>query len=70
MHGEADVRAPFRQYQLAVEILEKNGKTFESKSYPGEPHGFRIPGNRIDMYQRLETFLDRHLKAARTSSGD
>ena len=62
MHGEADVRAPFRQYQLAVEILEKNGKTFESKSYPGEPHGFRNPANRIDMYQRLEAFFARILK--------
>jgi dipeptidyl aminopeptidase/acylaminoacyl peptidase len=63
MHGEADVRAPFRQYQLAVEILKKNGKVFESKSYPGEPHGFRNPANRIDMYQRLEAFLDKYLKA-------
>lgn len=62
MHGEADVRAPFRQYQLAVEILKKNGKTFESKSYPGEPHGFRNPANRVDMYQRLEAFLDKYLK--------
>ena len=62
MHGEADVRAPFRQYQLAVEILEKNGKTFESKSYPGEPHGFAYPANRIDMYQRLEAFFARILK--------
>lgn len=62
MHGEADVRAPFRQYQLAVDILKKHGKTFESKSYPGEPHGFRNPKNRIDMYQRLEAFLDKYLK--------
>jgi dipeptidyl aminopeptidase/acylaminoacyl peptidase len=62
MHGEADVRAPFRQYQLAVEILKKNGKTFESKSYPGEPHGFRNPANRLDMYQRMEAFLDKYLK--------
>jgi dipeptidyl aminopeptidase/acylaminoacyl peptidase len=62
MHGEKDVRAPFRQYQLAVETLERTGKVFESKSYPGEPHGFRNPQNRIDMYQRLEAFFDRHLK--------
>jgi dipeptidyl aminopeptidase/acylaminoacyl peptidase len=46
---EADVRAPFRQYELAVEILKKHGKTLESKSYPGEPHGFRNPANRLDM---------------------
>ena len=62
MHGEEDVRAPYRQYQLAVEILEQHGKLFESKSYPGEPHGFRNPQNRIDMYQRLEAFFDKHLK--------
>jgi len=62
MHGEADVRAPFRQYQLAIDLLKKSGKTFENKSYPGEPHGFRNPANRLDMYQRMEAFLDRYLK--------
>lgn len=61
MHGEADVRAPYRQYQLAVETLKKGGKTFESKSYPNEPHGFRNPKNRIDMYQRLEAFFAKTL---------
>jgi dipeptidyl aminopeptidase/acylaminoacyl peptidase len=68
MHGEADVRAPYRQYQLAVEILKKTGKTFESKSYPGEPHGFRNPANRIDMYNRLEAFFDKYLKTTTSSS--
>lgn len=62
MHGEADVRAPFRQYELAVEILEKEGKTFESHSYPNEPHGFRNPKNRVDMYTRLEAWFDKWLK--------
>ena len=62
MHGERDVRAPFRQFELAVEILKREGKTFESKSYPGEPHGFRNPRNRIDMYQRLEAWFDKYLK--------
>ena len=64
MHGEADVRAPFRQYEMAVELLKKHGKTFESKSYPNEPHGFRNPANRIDMYRRLEAFFEKHLKSA------
>ncbi len=62
MHGEKDVRAPFRQYELAVEILKKEGKVFESHSYPGEPHGFRNPMNRVDMYQRLEAWFKRWLK--------
>lgn len=63
MHGEEDVRAPYRQFELAVEILEREGKVFESHSYPGEPHGFRNPRNRIDMYQRLEAWFDRWLRA-------
>ena len=62
MHGERDVRAPYRQFELAVELLERHGKQFESKSYPGEPHGFRDPQNRLDLYQRLEAFMDKHLK--------
>ena len=62
MHGEEDVRAPFRQYELAVEILEREGKVYESHSYPGEPHGFRNPMNRVDMYQRLEAWFARWLK--------
>ena len=62
MHGEADVRAPFRQFELAVEILEREGKIFEAHSYPGEPHGFRDPMNRVDMYERLEGWFDRWLR--------
>ncbi len=62
MHGEADVRAPFRQYELAVKILAEENKVFESKSYPNEPHGFRNPQNRIDMYTRLEAWFERWLK--------
>lgn len=62
MHGEADVRAPFRQYELAVKILKEKGKTFESKSYPNEPHGFRNPQNRVDMYMRLENWFSKWLK--------
>ena len=62
MHGERDVRAPFRQFELAVKILESEGKTFESKSYEGEPHGFRNPRNRVDMYQRLEAWFKKYLQ--------
>jgi dipeptidyl aminopeptidase/acylaminoacyl peptidase len=63
MHGEADVRAPFRQFELAVEILEREGKVYEARSYPNEPHGFRDPANRVDMYRRLEAWFDRWLRS-------
>jgi len=62
MHGEADVRAPYRQFQLAVDLLDREGKMFEAHSYPDEPHGFRDPRNRIDMYERLEAWFDRWLR--------
>ncbi len=61
MHGEEDVRAPYRQFQLVVDRLRTLGKTFESRSYPGEPHGLSAAA-RIDMYRRAEAFLDRWLK--------
>ncbi|MDW3191090.1 MAG: prolyl oligopeptidase family serine peptidase [Cytophagales bacterium] len=62
MHGEADVRAPFRQFELAVAILNKEGKEFESHSYPNEPHGFLNPINRVDMYTRLQKWFEKYLK--------
>ena len=61
MHGELDVRAPYRQFEIAVAELERHGKVFESRSYPGETHGLR-PAARIDMYRRAEEFFDRMLK--------
>ncbi len=61
MHGEADVRAPFRQFEMVVEELERHGKVFESHSYPDEPHRFSNPENRVDMYRRLEAWMDRWL---------
>lgn len=62
MHGENDTIAPFDQFQLARQALERHGKVFEAHSYPGEPHRFRDPENRVDMYRRLEAWMDRWLK--------
>jgi dipeptidyl aminopeptidase/acylaminoacyl peptidase len=68
MHGEADVRAPFHQFQLAVDTLRAYHKVFESKTFPGEPHGFRNPANRIELCRRAEAFLDRYLKRGRPTA--
>jgi len=61
MHGEEDVRAPYRNYRIAVEKLRELGKEFEAKSYPGQGHGFSDPEARINMYRRLRDFLRGHL---------
>lgn len=62
MHGERDVRAPFENFELAVERLEELGKVFEAESYD-EGHAFRDPDNLVDMYSRLEAFFEKHLGA-------
>lgn len=62
MHGEADVRAPFRQFEMVVDALEKHEKVFEAKSFPGQPHRFTNPDYRVEMYSRLEAWMDRWLK--------
>lgn len=61
-HGEADARAPFRQFEMVVEALEEHGKVFESHSYPDQPHRFRNPAYRVELYSRLEAWMDRWLK--------
>lgn len=63
MHGEADRRVPFVNYQQAVAELERLGKEFESHSYPGEGHGFHDVADRVDMSRRLEAFFQKHLGA-------
>ena len=62
MHGEADTIAPFDQYQHVITALEQHDTVFESHSYPGEPHRFQNPANRVDMYQRLEAWMGRWLR--------
>ena len=61
MHGEADIRAPFRQFQLVVEALERHQRNFDAVSYPEEPHQFQDVANRVDMYGRLEKWMERWL---------
>jgi acylaminoacyl-peptidase len=62
MHGEADTIAPFDQFRLAKEALARHNKVFEAVSYEDEPHRFTKPENRVDMYSRLEEWMDKWLK--------
>lgn len=61
-HGERDVRAPFLNFELAVEQFDLHGIEYEAHTYP-EGHGFRDPQNRIDLYRRVEEWFGRHLGA-------
>jgi dipeptidyl aminopeptidase/acylaminoacyl peptidase len=61
LHGLDDDVVPPEASEEWVEALRQAGKPFEYKTYSGEPHGFLKPENRLDVYARIERFLDWHL---------
>ncbi|MEE4639804.1 MAG: alpha/beta fold hydrolase [Wenzhouxiangella sp.] len=68
-HGELDRRAPYSQFQAAVQALERHGKVFEAISYPDEGHLFRDPHQRGDIYRKMEAWMHRWLVASEDDSG-
>lgn len=61
LHGLLDTIVPPEASEEWVEALRKEGKTFEYKTYPDEPHGFLRRKNLMDVYERMERFLDWYL---------
>jgi dipeptidyl aminopeptidase/acylaminoacyl peptidase len=61
LHGLEDDVVPPEASEEWVEALRRAGKTFEYKTYPGEPHGFLKRENLLDVWGRVERFLDWHL---------
>lgn len=59
-HGDADQQVPFKLSVLYTKALEKAGKPFEYKVYPGEAHGFDKPEDLQDWLDRLEGFLKKY----------
>ncbi|MFL7871571.1 MAG: prolyl oligopeptidase family serine peptidase [Anaerolineales bacterium] len=58
LHGLLDDVVPPEASEEWVEALKAHGKTFEYKTYPDEPHGFLRRKNQLDVYARIERFLD------------
>jgi dipeptidyl aminopeptidase/acylaminoacyl peptidase len=61
LHGDADPRVPPFESRQLVEELKKHGKVHDAHFYPGEPHGFRRPENRLDAYRRISEWFARYL---------
>lgn len=59
--GREDVRTPAKQTEMMHEALLKAGKQVEMHIYEGEGHGNFLLKNRIDFYNRLLGFLDKHI---------
>lgn len=59
--GREDARAAPVHTEMMHEALLKAGKQSEMHIYEGEGHGNFLLKNRIDFYQRLLGFLDKHI---------
>jgi len=61
LHGLLDDVVPPEASEEWVEALKAQGKTFEYKTYPDEPHGFLRRKNQLDVFERVVQFLDWYL---------
>jgi dipeptidyl aminopeptidase/acylaminoacyl peptidase len=62
LHGLDDDVVPPEASEEWVAALRKAGKTFEYKTYAGEPHGFLMRKTQLDAFERMERFLDWYLQ--------
>lgn len=63
VHGEDDPRAPFNQAKLLRAELDKRKHPYEWMAKANEGHGFYALDNRIELYEKMEDFLGRHIGA-------
>jgi len=60
--GENDPRVKRSESDQMVEALRKNGKSVEYLLIPDEGHGFDMPQDRLELFQKIEAFLQKYLK--------
>jgi dipeptidyl aminopeptidase/acylaminoacyl peptidase len=60
IHGSEDVRVPIDQAELLAENMKKAGKPYEWMVRE-EGHGFGDEQNRIDQYNAMLAFLEKHI---------
>ena len=61
LHGLEDDIVPPEASEEWASALRAEGKTYEYKTYAGEPHGFLRRVNRLDAWDRICRFLNWHL---------
>ena len=61
-HGTEDAVVNIHHTDAMASALEKAGIEFELYRYRGEIHGFLDQRTRIDFYQKLADFFERHLR--------
>ena len=61
VHGGEDFRVDVEHAYRLREALEELNKPYEWLLKPNEGHGFYKPENRLELYQRMLAFLDKHI---------
>lgn len=61
VQGGKDVRVPIEQMYSLTNQLDKRGYPYELMVKENEGHGFYKEEHRLELYQRMLTFLDKHI---------
>ena len=60
-HGANDQRVKLAEAEQIVEAMKANGLEYELLVKEDDGHGFLNANNRIDFYERVEEFLNKHI---------
>ena len=61
VHGWKDRRVPNTHYTVFTKRLDELGKPYESLIKANEAHGFYNVDNRVELYDRMLAFFDKHI---------
>lgn len=61
VHGGKDQRVPIEQAEFLMEQLDKRNYPYELMIKEKEGHGFYKEEHRLELYQRMLKFLDKHI---------
>jgi acylaminoacyl-peptidase len=61
VHGAKDERVPIEQAEFLMEQLDKRDYKYELMVKKKEGHGFYKEEHRLELYERMLTFLEKHI---------
>jgi dipeptidyl aminopeptidase/acylaminoacyl peptidase len=61
IHGEKDIRTPYKEAQTFMKELDKAGIKYEKMIIAKETHGFSREENRIEKMKRISAFFNKYL---------
>lgn len=69
-YGLEDRRVPIYHGKRFYSAVKRHNKQVEWVEYSGEGHGWSLPANRIDFWQRVEKFLGKHIGPGTAAAAD